>query len=329
MHAGSFTAAESDRERLRILTSRHEKYLETSFPGWGTYQSASLARQTSNGSLSALLWESRSGTANGLVLVTSSWPPAGVHGVWLEPSTPEILTEVLTDLEREIGSPLATVTDILPDIGPEAQSILFVGKGFWHREKVLMRREPKELVGRRSVPSEVRPIRREDLDAVVGLYVRAYTSRPGEFWVWGRPDPKGWADARDDVMSHLDSRGEWKGNFFPAASFVWSAEDRILGAVLVELNRADCPYIEDLIVEPEFHRRGIGRALMEATIERILQEGPRVTELAAIRFGAPYRFYQRLGFDEVSPATGRLDGHWVRGSSPLGSHAKLSSAPIV
>lgn len=312
-----FVPPESDRERLRILTSRHEKYLETAFPGWGTYQSASLARQTANGSLSALLWVSRSGTADGLILVTSSRSPAGVHGVWLEPSTPETLTEILTDLEREVGSPLATVTDVLPGVGPDAQSTVFGGMGFWHREKVLMRRAPGGLADRRSVPPEVRPIRREDLDAVVGLYVRAYTSRPGEFWVWGQPDPAHWTDAREDVMSHLDSRGGWERNFLSSASFVWSTAHGILGAVLVEANRGDCPYIEDLIVEPEFHRRGIGRALMEASIERIMQDGPRAAELAAIRFGAPYRFYQRLGFDEVPPAAGRLDGQWVRGRSPF------------
>ena len=161
----------------------------------------------------------------------------------------------------------------------------------------------------------MRTIRQADLEQVVGLYVRAYAERPGEFWTSGRPD--NWANARDDVMSHIDSRGEWSTNFLADASVVWDAGGRVVGAVLVEENRKDHPFVEDAIVEPEFQRRGIGRALMEAAIDRIMQREPRTIELAAVRFGAPYRLYHRLGFDEVPPPAGSLDGDWVRGPSPF------------
>jgi ribosomal protein S18 acetylase RimI-like enzyme len=221
----------------------------------------------------------------------------------------------MDDIEHEFDSPLASVTDVLPRISPNDQALVFGARGFWHREKVVMRRGPEKPAGIRFTPSEVRTIRESDLEAVVGIYVRAYSERPGEFWTWGRPD--NWANARDDVMSHIDSHGKWSPNFLADASVVWDAGGRVVGAVLVEENQRDHPFVEDAIVEPEFHRRGIGRALMSAAIDRIMQEKPRSIELAATRFGAPYRLYQRLGFDEVPPPAGSLDGDWVRGPSPF------------
>ncbi len=161
----------------------------------------------------------------------------------------------------------------------------------------------------------MRSIRTEDLGVVVGIYVRAYADRPGEFWTWGRPD--NWENARADVMSHIDAEGKWKPNFLAEASVVWDDRGRVVGAVLVEENRKDQPWVEDAIVEPEYQRRGIGRALMEAAIGRIMRAKPRTIQLAAIRFGAPYRLYRQLGFDEVPPPAGSLDGDWVRGPSPL------------
>lgn len=316
MSPGIFLPAESDLDLFRRLTARHRNYLEESFPRWGTHHAESLSRQVANGSLSAMLWKGGGGACTGLALVTLPRSHGGLHGLWLEPSNPSALTEILSDAERDGGVPLVTVTDILPGIEPAAQSSTLGSMGFWHRQKVLMRRDSRNtLADRKSPPSEVRPIRPADLEAVVGLYVRAYTNRPGEFWTWGRPD--NWVDARDDVMSHVDSHGDWNPAFLPEASFVWESAGRVLGAVLVDGRRVDCPYVEDLLVEPEVHRRGIGRALMEASIERMMREGSRKIELAAIRRGAPYRLYQRLEFEEVPPPEGTLDGHWVRGKSPF------------
>jgi GNAT superfamily N-acetyltransferase len=118
-------------------------------------------------------------------------------------------------------------------------------------------------------------------------------------------------------MSHIDSHGKWNANFRADASVVWDVGGRVVGAVLVEEFEKDHPFVEDVIVEPEFHRRGIGRALMEAAILRIMQQTPRTIELAATRFGAPYRLYNQLGFEEIPPPAGSLDGDWVRGPSPF------------
>lgn len=315
MSPGTLSREASDPEHFRALTERHRSYLEESHPIMGPHLAHNLARQAANGSLEGWLWKCEDGTAEGMVEIASGGPPARVHGVWLEPANTLTLGEMMDDIEHEFDSPLGSITDVLPRIGPTAQALVFGRRGFWHREKILMRRGAEKPAGIGFVPPEVRAIRPTDLEAVVGIYVRAYADRPGEFWTWGRPD--NWANARDDVMSHIDSNGKWSPNFLADASVVWDAGGQVVGAVLVVESPTDQPYVEDAIVEPELHRRGIGRALMSAAIDRILQVKPRSIELAATRFGAPYRLYQRLGFDEVPPPAGSLDGDWVRGPSPF------------
>jgi GNAT superfamily N-acetyltransferase len=98
---------------------------------------------------------------------------------------------------------------------------------------------------------------------------------------------------------------------------VWQAEEHVVGTVLVEVAPEGTAFIDDLIVEPALQRRGIGRSLLERAIEELTRDVPRRIELTAVRFGAPYRLYLKVGFGEVPPPEGRIDGHWVRGRSPF------------
>ena len=314
MPHGSIAPAESDLEECRQLTAEHERWLAETFPGWGSRQVKSLTQQKASRRLSALLWESDDRLSRGLALVSPAQNEAGIHGLWLRPWSLRSLGDMLSGVEHEIPGPVQTVTDVLPEPDPEEQSRWFRARGFWHRQKVLMRLTSPTSAETGHAPREIRPLRRADLEQVVGLYVRAHTSRPGEFWTWGPPD--NWAEAQRDVMDHVDAEGHWTSDFLPDASFVWESHGRVLGAVLVDADRRGCSYVSDLLVEPEFHRQGIGRSLMERSIQEIQHAGPQLVELAAIRFGAPYRLYRRLGFEEVPPPQGRLDGQWVRGKVP-------------
>jgi GNAT superfamily N-acetyltransferase len=322
MFTGSILPAESKPENSDLLADQHRRFLESSHPGWGSNQANALARQRANGSLSALLWEPKAGGARGLAWIQTLRMGIRIHGLWVDPASPEILTALLADLERERNSPIVAVTDVLPGLTSKQQPRFFGPMGFWHRAKVLMRRDPKVPVGANPGSPKIRPIERSDLKAVVGVYVRAYSDRPGEFWTWGAPDA--WTEAEQDVMSHLNKTGEWTPNFLPYASLVWEEGGNVLGAVLVEARRDGIPYVEDLVVEPQFHRRGIGRSLLGGAIDQLVRDGPRAIELAALRFGAPYQLYRTLGFDEVPPPKGELDGHWIRGKSPFRARESLA-----
>jgi predicted N-acetyltransferase YhbS len=311
----SIQPAESDPALFQKLASEHRRFLERWHPYFGPHHAESLQRQAAKHQFSEMLWTPEVKGRVGLARVRDS--PAGlrVHGVWTSPPGLESVSGILADLERGMGTPIATVSDILPGVDSGEQDLFFRAKGFWHREKVLMRRRSGGFVAKTLPPSHVRRIEKSDLRQLVGVYEHAYSDRPGEFWAWASPDPL--PDAEADVMSHLSPNGDWAADFLPDLSFVWESDGRVLGGVLLSAERLGIPYVEDLIVEPNFHRQGIGRALMEKSIRESQNGGPCPIELAAIRLGAPYRLYQTLGFEELSPPDGTLDGHWVRGKGPL------------
>lgn len=306
--------AEEDPDLYRALLAKHRRFLEGWHPVVGPRQYDALARQTEQRHLSAVLWRPRGSEARGLALVQDATDGVRVHGVWIEPARPESLSGLLSDLELVGVAPVVAVTDILPSPGADEQATFFRPRGFWHRAKVLMRRPAGELVSPGPCPREIRAVEASDLPQLVRVYARAYSARPGEFWTWSNPNPS--AEAEADVMGHLTASGEWAQGFLREASLVWEAEGVVVGGVLVSAGRGEAPYVEDLIVDPTLHRRGIGRSLMERAILEAQRPGARPVELAAIRLGAPYRLYQRLGFVEVPPPRGRLDGHWIRGPDP-------------
>lgn len=311
----SLFPAESDPALAERLTEEHRRFLEMSYPAWGIRQAGALARQRASGSLSLLLWKGPRGAGTGLVWLETLQTGARVHGLWAEPAGIGSIEEILDAVQRAGTGPVSAVTDVLPGLALEEQSSFFVPKGFWHRAKVLMRRAAQNRAIAPSVFPNVRPITPRDLGPLVGTYARAYSSRPGEFWTWSSPDS--WAEAERDIGSHLGADGGWASGFLPNASFVWEDDGRVLGAILVGIGTSGAPYVEDLIVEPESQRKGIGRCLLENAIAELSRQRPVAIELAAIRGGAPYRLYCALGFEEVPPPTGRLDGHWIRGTSPF------------
>jgi len=311
---GRFSPAEADPDLSAELVDRHRTFLETQFPDWGSYQSKALLRQRGNGGLRLHLWRSRDSRSLGLLWTQASSTAPRVHGVWIEPAGPDQMSELLEDVAREWGAPPAVISDVLPGV-PDADGF-FGARGYWHRAKVLMRREAGVVdVPTEDRPHAVRSIAIGDLPAVVQVYAHAYSDRPGEFWTWSVPNAI--AEAESDVYGHREASGGWAASFLPTASFVWEEGGRILGAVLVDAGRSGTPFVADLVVEPTAHRRGIGRALLASSIVSLTRDGPRPIELCAIRLGAPYRLYTRLGFSEVPPPKGRFDGYWIRGASPF------------
>jgi len=310
---GPIVPAEAEADLSASLVESHRRALEARYPAWGARQADSLARQRAAGALSALLWRPPGGDARALTWVQCLPGEPRVHGLWLDPVGPTPMARFLEDLERDQGAPVGAFTDVLPWMTEPEQSRFFLPRGYWHRAKVLMRREGRAQPASALRPAAVRRIEPRDLSALVGVYLRAYAVRPKEFWTWG----PALAEAEHDILDHLGPAGGWTTDFRHDASFVWEEAGRVLGVVMVEAGRYGVPYVNDLIVEPEHHRRGIGRALLESSLYALTRAGPQAVELAAMRFGAPYRLYTRLGFEEVRSPEGQLDGAWVRGTSPF------------
>lgn len=92
-----------------------------------------------------------------------------------------------------------------------------------------------------------------------------------------------------------------------AAVFVWEEQGALLGfciaqleeapPVLVERSRAE---ITDLMVEPGARRRGIGRALVEASVDWIRRRGvERTTVRVAAQNAEAQAFWRALGFADL------------------------------
>jgi ribosomal protein S18 acetylase RimI-like enzyme len=82
-------------------------------------------------------------------------------------------------------------------------------------------------------------------------------------------------------------------SFEPQAWFLAEANGRLVGAAL---NWKE-GYVKDLVVHPDWRRRGLGRALMEQTFAEFARRGiERVTlKTDSINPTEAWRLYERLG----------------------------------
>lgn len=116
--------------------------------------------------------------------------------------------------------------------------------------------------------TEIRLLERDDLDFVDRQKRR-----------------EGWAASRDQFRIYLEHD--------PHGCFVAMAGQHPVGMVTTTCFGSS-GWVGNLIVEPDFRRRGIGRALMERGIERLRGEGATTVRLEADPPGIP--LYRTLGF---------------------------------
>ncbi len=94
--------------------------------------------------------------------------------------------------------------------------------------------------------------------------------------------------------------------------YVWEDQGQIVGSVMIQpqgLERRKW-YISAVATHPDYRRQGIARRLMEATIERIRQQGGELALLSVRADNEPaYKLYLSLGFVHFDSITQlRLDG---------------------
>jgi ribosomal protein S18 acetylase RimI-like enzyme len=118
-------------------------------------------------------------------------------------------------------------------------------------------------------PLEIRRLTRPDLPFAAGLSAAA-----------------GWNQTRDDWLRLLNCRtdgcfvAEWIGN--PAGTVTTTSYGDTLA------------WIGMLLVEPALRGKGIGKALLQAALDSLMQRGIRCIKLDATPQGQP--LYERLGF---------------------------------
>ena len=147
----------------------------------------------------------------------------------------------------------------------------------------------------------------EDESALAKLLEEAYAADPAERALFAqRSDPR--EEARTGVHGLL--RGG-VGDWLPWASFGVTDSSRIVGATLV--NQFHGPLISEVMVSPEFRRRGIARALLVASLRSLASHGAEAARLVASRENTnAVQLYESVGF---SPDPGVEGVVWVNPGS--------------
>ncbi|NPV04004.1 MAG: GNAT family N-acetyltransferase [Syntrophaceae bacterium] len=78
---------------------------------------------------------------------------------------------------------------------------------------------------------------------------------------------------------------------------VAEAEGRVIGMGRALSDRVSDAYIQDVVVEPSFRGRGIGRRIVEELVHRLRQDGIEWIGLGAE--AGTHDFYRRAGFTEL------------------------------
>lgn len=149
----------------------------------------------------------------------------------------------------------------------------------------------------------IRNVRRDELEKLVPLYLEAYRGLE-EYAEHGH----------DDTLDYL----EWLYSTCPEGFFVAELDGRIVGFVACNprwRGPGDAPTCEihEIVVDPRFRRRGIGRRLMDHALALGEKRGcPTATLWVGKRNSRAREWYERLGFEAVGSW-----GRWVRMLKPL------------
>jgi GNAT superfamily N-acetyltransferase len=142
-----------------------------------------------------------------------------------------------------------------------------------------------------------------------------------------------WANARvdkeygvrADIQSMLDQDLRELGKFLPPYGRLLLAEcdGQVVGLACMKRIREEMGEIKRMYVRPEYRRRGIGRALLEALIAEAQAIGYPTMRLDSTRFMAEaHSLYRSLGFREIEPypeseIPEELRQHWIFMELPL------------
>ncbi|MBO9705529.1 MAG: GNAT family N-acetyltransferase [Arthrobacter sp.] len=107
-------------------------------------------------------------------------------------------------------------------------------------------------------------------------------------------DAVGWSAYTDEPETLLAGL---RGSSFVAAA--WD-HDELVGLARVVSDDATIMYLQDILVAPSHHRRGVGRALAETVLDRYRHVRQKV--LLTDDDPAQKAFYESLGFLEVGSA---------------------------
>ncbi len=252
-----------------------------------------IDRRVESGTIPGRLWM-RDGRPVGIIL----WEPPEPIGIavrfcFLRPEhgSPADYRSLLEAVTSLVG-PIAFVGSIAGG-AEEIESRVLGSLGFapFHRSEM---RFPPGAPVPDPLPSpglSLRPLRPSDARAVAAVHAAAYGAHFDRYLFLEDPDPR--ADAEKFLTAAL--AGRW-GEFLTGASFVAETPDAVIGATIVVRSEGKA-LIADVAVDPSAQGRGVGRAMLVATLRALRERREPLIALAVTEENErARRLYEHLGF---------------------------------
>jgi ribosomal protein S18 acetylase RimI-like enzyme len=149
--------------------------------------------------------------------------------------------------------------------------------------------------------ARIRTARASDAGVLAELHARAYSDDPVESTLF-RERPDRLTDARHAIRGIL---GTGLGEWWPRASFVAERSGAALGATLV--NGFHGPLITEVLVHPDYRRRGLATHLLARSVEAIRERTSDVPRLVVTETNQrAVALYQGFGFKVDLSSRGRV-----------------------
>jgi ribosomal protein S18 acetylase RimI-like enzyme len=298
----------------RSLEARCRDGFEEFAPGTGADWVDSVLARRARGEVTTGLWEDDGGVPRGWV----AWekvPSVGRRVVLAYLTEPHRSAEGLADLLRafEAAEPLAGPTfyvpDAIPGVSPEAQEEVLTTMGMVHfdRERVLFPHTQGVPAAMVHGTWRFRAPTPADAVDLLRLTCRAYRDYPGQL-EWAH------VDLVRDLILYADSLREHPESVVPEAGWVVSVGGGIRGSVVARRGANGRRYIDSLQVDPSWHGRGLGRALMVRALSALREHRPeedvRLNYLRQNERAAA--LYRSLGFEPDPEPLPLRRGYWLR-----------------
>jgi ribosomal protein S18 acetylase RimI-like enzyme len=254
---------------------------------------ASIQRELKSGRLKGGLWV-HDGRAVGLAV----WDAPGAVGAdlrlaYLTPpaATVDSYRQLLTSAIETAGT--VTFAGPFSDLTTADESNLMRSLGFAPFSRSEMRFPPGA-----GVPSQpaisgvvVRPLHPDDAAATARVHAAAFRDHFDRYLFVEDPDPE--RDAEKLVRSLIE--GTW-GEYLPWASMAAEQRARLVGVTIVIRARGRA-LIADVSVDPRIQGKGVGRALVLASLDALRSRNESTIALAVTEENRrAVRLYERIGF---------------------------------
>jgi ribosomal protein S18 acetylase RimI-like enzyme len=308
MRLGGESAAE-----LRRMEELARTDFERFDPAGGADWVGKVLGRRERGEVRTGVWEDGT-THPGGWLAWESVPSAGRRVVlsFLEPShrSGTFLGEMLTAFGEfePLSGPAFFLPDAIPGLSLDEQSTVLESAGWIHfdRWRMIFPRELEVAAAPLQMAWRFRSLTPEDERELFELYCRAYRDYPGQL-EWAH------VELERDMIDYTEHIRTTTASIVPGATLVALVEGHVRGSVIARRD-ASGPYIDSLQVDPLWHGRGLGRALLVRALSA-LREGSVPEDVRLKCLGQNERavaLYRSVGFRVAPDPRHVASGYWVR-----------------